>query len=232
MSILITGVAQPGQLGEALAQSFVHGGAAVTLLARDADAVRQRAEELRALGGHASAHVVDLTDADALADVAAAVAREVDGRLDALVLAAGGFAVSGPVDTSDGTGFHRMVAVNLTTAYLATRAFLPLVRAARGAIVYFTSAAVLPDGSPAGLAAYAAAKAGVVALMRAVAADEAPHGVRANAVALANVRTAANVAAMGDGARYVEREAVAEIVRWLCSSAARDITGQVIRVGR
>lgn len=232
MSILITGVARPGQLGEALAQAFVQQGDAVALLARDADAVQQRAEELRASGGQARAHAVDLTDADALADVAAAVARDADGRLDALVLAAGGFAASGAVDASDVAAYHRMLAVNLTTAYLSTRAFLPLVRAARGAIVYFTSAAVLPDGSPAGLAAYAAAKAGVVALMRAVAADEAAHGVRANAVALSSVRTAANVAAMGEGAHYVERESVADVVRWLCSPAARDVTGQVVRVGR
>jgi 3-oxoacyl-[acyl-carrier protein] reductase len=231
MSVLITGVAQPGQLGEALAQGFAQDGAPLALLARDADAVEQRAAELRAHSPRARAHVVDLTDAAALADVAAAVSHDMDGRLDALVLAAGGFAASGPVDASDVAAFHRMVAVNLTTAYLSTRAFLPLVRAARGAIVYFTSAAVLPDGSPKGLAAYAAAKAGVVALMRAVAADEAAHGVRANAVALTSVRTATNVAAMGSGARYVEREAVTEIVRWLCSPASRDVTGQVIRVG-
>ena len=231
MSILITGVAQPGQLGAALAQGFVQHGDAVALLARDADAVRERAAELQAQGGKAHAYVVDLTDADALDGAARQVARDTDGRLDALVLAAGGFAASGAVDAGDVAAYHRMVAVNLTTAYLSTRAFLPLVRAAGGAIVYFTSAAVLPEGSPAGLAAYAAAKAGVVALMRAVAADEAPHGVRANAVALTTVRTAANVAAMGEGARYVERESVADVVRWLCSPAARDVTGQVVKVG-
>jgi 3-oxoacyl-[acyl-carrier protein] reductase len=231
MSILITGVAQPGQLGAALAQGFVQHGATVALLARDAEAVRQRAAELRASGGQAHAYAVDLTDADALAGVTREVARDADGRLDALVLAAGGFAASGAVDGSDVAAYHRMVAVNLTTAYLSTRAFLPLVRAARGAIVYLTSAAVLPAGEPSGLAAYAAAKAGVVALMRAVAADEAAHGVRANAVALTTVRTAANVAAMGDGARYVERESVTDVVRWLCSPAARDVTGQVVKVG-
>ena len=46
-----------------------------------------------------------------------------------------------------------------------------------------------------------------------------------------NVRTDANEAAMGDAARYVERESVAEVVAWLCSPAARDVTGQVLRLG-
>jgi NAD(P)-dependent dehydrogenase (short-subunit alcohol dehydrogenase family) len=68
--------------------------------------------------------------------------------------------------------------------------------------------------------------------MRAVAADEAAHGVRANAVAPTSVRTAANEATMGDSPRYVERESVADVVHWLCSPEARDVTGQVLRVGR
>jgi NAD(P)-dependent dehydrogenase (short-subunit alcohol dehydrogenase family) len=67
--------------------------------------------------------------------------------------------------------------------------------------------------------------------MRAVSADERPSGVRANAVALSAVRTAANVAAMGDDASYVEREDVARVVRWLCSEEARSVTGQVVRLG-
>jgi len=70
-----------------------------------------------------------------------------------------------------------------------------------------------------------------VALMRAVAADERQAGVRANAVALSAVRTAANVAALGADATYVEREDVARVVRWLCSEEARSVTGQIVRLG-
>jgi NAD(P)-dependent dehydrogenase (short-subunit alcohol dehydrogenase family) len=61
-----------------------------------------------------------------------------------------------------------------------------------------------------------------------VAQDEAGNGVRANAVAPNAIRTAANVASMGTESRYVEREEVAAVVRWLCSDDAARITGQAI----
>jgi NAD(P)-dependent dehydrogenase (short-subunit alcohol dehydrogenase family) len=143
---------------------------------------------------------------------------------------AGGFASTGAVADGDLDGWQRMFAINLTTAYLTTRAFLPLVRNARGAIVSFASEAVLPGSRIAGMAAYAAAKAGVATLMLAVAQEERTNGVRANAVAPGSIRTAANIEAMGADKHYIEREDVAAVVTWLCSQAARAVTGQVIRL--
>ena len=81
------------------------------------------------------------------------------------------------------------------------------------------------------MAAYAAAKSGVVALMRAVAADEKKHEVRANAVAPTSIRTAANIQSMGEQQNYVEREEVAATVCYLCSSDASAVSGQVVRLG-
>jgi 3-oxoacyl-[acyl-carrier protein] reductase len=138
--------------------------------------------------------------------------------------------MSGPVAESDPAVFHKMLAINLTTAYLTTRAMLPLLRRTRGSIVYFSSASVLPGGTGARMAAYAAAKAGVAALMRAVADEEAAHGVRANALAPTAVRTASNEQTMGSTTRFVEREQVADVTLYLCSDAAQAITGQLIRL--
>lgn len=228
---LITGAAHAGQVGEAVAERFARDGWTVVLLDRNADEAEARAAALRSAGGRAEAHGVDLTDPDALAAVADRVRATAPDGIAALVHAAGGFAASGPLAESDVAALHRMLAVNLVTAYCATRAFLPAVRRARGAVVYFASPAALAEGSGAGMAAYAAAKAGVVALMRAVAAEERGHGVRANAVAPTAVRTAANEAAMGHDADYVERDVVAGVVRWLCDAAAADVTGQVLRLG-
>ena len=81
------------------------------------------------------------------------------------------------------------------------------------------------------MAAYAAAKSGVLALMRAVAQEEAKAGVRANAVAPTAIRTAANERSMGADASYVEREEVAATVGWLCSASASAVTGQALRLG-
>src|SRR5688500_20136964 len=65
-------------------------------------------------------------------------------RIDALVNAAGGFAMSGPLAGSDVAVWHKMIAINLTTAFIATRAFLPLLRAAKGSVTYLASEAALP----------------------------------------------------------------------------------------
>src|SRR5437764_6077939 len=141
---------------------------------------------------------------------------------------AGGCAMSGPVAESDPDAWTRQLTINLTTAYLTSRAFMPQLRAGRGTIVFFASQAALPGASVANKAAYAAAKSGVIALMRSIAAEERKNGVRANAVAPTTIRTAVNVSAMGDEVRYVEREDVAALVAFLCSDRAGAVSGSVI----
>lgn len=228
--IVLTGVAREGQVGEAVARAFAERGAIVVLLDRDAEQLSARAAELVAGGHRAFAFPCDLTDADAVEAVARKVGSAHGGRVDALVNAAGGFAMSGPLAESDVAGWHRMIAINLTTAFLATRSFLPLVRAGRGSVIYFASEAALPGGRAAGMSAYTAAKSGVVALMRAVAQEEGEHGVRANALAPGAIRTAANVEAMGDTAHYIEREEVADTILFLVSDRARAISGQILQL--
>ncbi|MGZ8457327.1 MAG: SDR family NAD(P)-dependent oxidoreductase [Gemmatirosa sp.] len=229
-TILLTGVGREGQVGEAVARTFAERGDRLALVDRDAGQVEQRAAALRATGHEVHAFACDLADV-AQVDAMVAHVGESLGDVDALVCAAGGFAGSGPLDETEVEHWERMLAVNLRTAMLATRAALPMLRRRRGSIVYFGSVAVLPGGTGAGMAAYAAAKSGVLALMRAVAEDERAHGVRANAVAPTSIRTADNVAAMGDRADYVSREEVAATVHWLCSDAARAVTGQAVRLG-
>ncbi len=156
--------------------------------------------------------------------------RDTDNRLDAVVHLAGGFAMSSIADSTPAV-WQKQLALNLTTAALTARAFLPLVRASRGAFVFFGSAAALPGASVANMAAYATAKGGVLTLMRALAEEERANGVRANALAPTSIRTAANEKSMGSDARYVERDDVARMVVWLCSDASRPMTGQVIALG-
>jgi len=228
-TVLITGVGREGQVGEAVARAFAEAGARLALVDRDAAQVEARAGALRAAGREAHAFACDLTDADAVEAMAARV-REAAGDVGALVCVAGGFAAGNAAD-ADAALWQRMLAINVTTAALATRAALPMLRRTRGAAVYFGSAAALPGATGAGMAAYAAAKSAVLALMRAVAADERVSGVRANAVAPTSIRTAANVEAMGDRADYVSREEVAATVLWLASDAARAVTGQAVRLG-
>lgn len=228
---VLTGVSRPGQVGETVARALAERGAAVVLIDRTGVDAEARASELRALGFHATSAHADLTDVDQLDAVARAVSSEFGG-VDALVNIAGGFSMSGKVADSDPHAWSRQLGIGLTTAYLTTRAFLPLVRTRRGSVVFFASAAALPGGRIGEMSAYAVSKAGVITLMRAVAQEERDSGVRSNALAPTSIRTATNVESMGGAARYVEREEVADAVRFLCfSEAARSITGQVIQLG-
>ncbi len=230
--VVITGVGRAGQVGEALALGFAKRGATLALLDLTLAEVEARAATLRALGYTVSAHAANLADGEAAQTVAneviAATSDRFGGAVHAVVCAAGGFGLTGPLDSTDNAAWQKQFVINLDTAHNATRAFLPAVRTGRGAFVYFASAAALPGAKPEGLGAYAAAKSAVLAMMRAVAADERAHGVRANAVAPTAVRTAANLSNMADSTEYVERESVADVVAFLASDAARNVSGQVL----
>lgn len=227
-TVLLTGVGAEGQVGEVVAQAFANLGAAVALVDRTAAAVEARAADIVARGHDARGYACDLTNADAVTALTQRIRADYGDSLHALVHMAGGFAMSGPVAESSVDVWERQLAINLTTAYLTTRAFIPMLRAGRGAIVLFASEAALPNATNAERSAYAVAKSGVVTLMRAIAAEERKNGVRANAVAPISIRTAANVSAMGANARYIEREQVAAAVTFLCSNDASAVTGDVI----
>lgn len=227
---VVTGVGRAGQVGEEVAREFGRRGAIVAVIDRSAEHAEERARALRAEGLSVNAYGCDLSDAVAAASVARRVAELNDGRIHALANVAGGFAPSGPVAESDPALFELQLRINLGSAYGATRAFLPYLRAARGAIVFVSSAVALPGGAVANLSAYAAAKTGVLALMRAVAQEERVHGVRANAIAPTVIRTRSNLDSMGDKAPYVERESISMVIAFLSSPAAANISGQVIEL--
>lgn len=230
--VVITGVGRAGQVGEAIALGFAKRGATLALLDIQPDEVNARAAALTAQGYAATAHVANLADAEsaqrASEEVFAQTHAQFDRAVHAVICVAGGFGATGPLDESDPAQWHRQFMINLDTAYGATKAFLPALRKGRGALVYFGSVAALPGGNPSGLAAYAAAKSGVMTLMQAVARQERTNGVRANAIAPTQVRTAANIDSMGDDKAYVERDSVADVAAFLVSPLARNISGQVI----
>lgn len=228
--VLVTGIGREGQVGEAVAAALADAGAAIAAVDLLSDVVEARAAALRARGARADAYPCDLTSESAVQALATTVSSRYGGRLDAVVHLAGGFAMSSVAESTLDV-WQRQLALNLTTAAVTTRALLPLVRAARGAFVFFGSAAALPGASVKDIAAYATAKSGVLTLMRALAEEERTNGVRANALAPTAIRTAANEKSMGADARYVEREDVARVVAWLCSDASRPVTGQVVALG-
>ena len=229
--VVITGVGRRGQVGEVVAGEFARQGASLVLVDRDLESVSERASDLSIHGPQVHPFACDLTDARAVGELMVKVSAVASEGVTAVVHMAGGYVEGATVSATDPSTWHKLFAINLTTAFMATRAFLPLVRRARGSMVYFASAAALPGAGVAKMSAYAAAKGGVITLMRAVAAEEKPNGVRANAIAPQAIRTAENLASMGEDHPYVERETVAAWVLWLCSRLAGPVSGQVIRLG-
>ncbi len=229
-SILVTGAGHPGQLAETVGKAFAARGARVILTGRRQDLLDARVADLAADGLRATAAAADLADPGQVDALHESVAEVSAGGLHGLVNVAGGFA-AGPLAGTSPDAWARMFEINVTTAFNVTRAFLPMLRAACGSIVFFSSAAALPGASTKGMAAYVSAKSALLALMRSVAAEERDAGVRANAVAPTSIRTTSNLESMGETGTYVDRETVADWVMWLTSPTSGPVTGQVFRLG-
>ncbi len=228
---LLTGVGQPGQLGETVAGVFAQRGVNLVLVARRTEQTQRVAAQIRKHGVETHLFSCDLADFEAVRKLAANVATVAPMGLSALVHMAGGYVDGSTVAESDPRTLDHLFSINAVTAFATSSAFLPLVRKARGSMVFFASTAAFPGASVARMSAYAAAKSAVVTLARAIAAEEKSTGVRANALAPLAIRTSSNESSMGSDRSYVERETVAEWIWWLCSAASGPVSGQIIRLG-
>jgi NAD(P)-dependent dehydrogenase (short-subunit alcohol dehydrogenase family) len=225
---VVTGGA--GALGQAVTTRLLADGATVCVpveFAEDADRLRQAV--LNADRGRLVLDTVDVTDLDAMTRLAAGVAER-HGRIDVLVTIVGGFAGGALVETDRAT-WDRMLAVNLTSTFVATRAVVPhMVTAGRGRVVTIASRAVVPPAG--GFIAYTTAKAGVIAFSQALAHEMRPHGITVNCILPSTMDTPANRAAMPDSDRtgWVPVDAVADAVAFLVRDESAHLTGTLLTV--
>lgn len=226
--VLITGFGAPGQLSYALVEAFRGAGWRVAVTGRSGE-VADRARDLTEPPGQVVGVAGDLTREDDAARIMDALRDRFD-RLDALVNVAGGLGVVKPLAETTADEWQREVARNAETAFVMSRAALPLLRERGGAIVNFASPAGLR--AIARLGAYSAGKAAVIALTRALALEERQNAVRVNAVAPGMIDTQANREAVEDPSdvEWVTREEIARVVLFLVSDASSGISGETIRV--
>lgn len=225
--VIVTGVGARGQVGYALAQTFLEQGCRLVVTARSS-AVEDLAAELGG-GGDVVPVRADLTTPEG-AEAVVAAARERFGRLDVLVNVAGGLSVIGTVEETSADEWRREIERNATTAFLMCRAAIPLLRETRGSIVNFASPAA--ERARASLAAYSAAKASVLALTQALAREERANGVRVNAIAPGMIDTEQNRESVRDPASvtWVGRDEIARVVLFLAGDDASAITGEMVHV--
>jgi NAD(P)-dependent dehydrogenase (short-subunit alcohol dehydrogenase family) len=229
---VVTGGAQG--IGRAIAERLLASGAAVSIWDRDRSLVEATREEL-ASQGRVESVAVDVTEVAAVEAATQATVRALSG-IDILVNNAG---VAGPnhmlweypVDA-----WREVVEIDLNAVFYCCRAVVPLMRAQNyGRIVNVASIAG-KEGNPSA-SAYAAAKAGVIALTKALGKELATHDIAINCITPAAARTRIfdqitkefvdfMLSKIPRG-RFVKVEEVAAMVAWLVSAENSFTTGAV-----
>lgn len=225
-TLLVTGGASG--LGAATARRFVAEGGRAVIADIDVAAAESVAAKV---GGSVAVHC-DVADESSVAAAVASARRQL-GRLDCVFNSAG-YVRFVPLHELTLADWNHMLAVHLTGTFLVCRAALPVMKeTGGGAIVNMASASALlarPN-----LAAYAAAKGGVIAFSRQLALDAHEYGVRVNVVAPGSVRTPLLAGVYEPGAvphaiqpRIAEPEEIASTVCFLLSDEASFVTAALL----
>lgn len=240
--IIVTGAAQEGGIGEAIARRCHEEGAHVVVTSRSGKDAEAACGRLPQGPRHAPTPLeVDLTD-EAAALRAAREVLETHGHVDGIVHNAG-YPLTDwgrsfldiPIDE-----YARVFDVDVVGALRLTKHLLPgMVARRRGALVFTSSGAAVAGWSD--LHEFSAAKAGVLGIMRNLAQEFGPHNVRANAVAYGNIRSEATFGPLDDDEkdslaadaamkRWGETREAADACVFLLSDMASFVTGQTLIV--
>jgi 3-oxoacyl-[acyl-carrier protein] reductase len=234
---LVTGASRG--IGRGISVQFAREGADVALVGRTSASLEETAAACAAArdGARAVPIVADVTDPAAVDAAVAQTLREL-GRIDFAVANAGS-SEDALVVRARPDHLDAMLDANLKSAfYLVTAVAKPMMRQRAGAIVLLSS--IVGIAGNAGQAAYASAKAGLLGLAKSVAKELGSRTVRVNAVAPGLIETAMTQKMPDEArARYLATIAlgragtvddVSGVVTFLCSDAARYVTGQTIVV--
>jgi NAD(P)-dependent dehydrogenase (short-subunit alcohol dehydrogenase family) len=175
-------------------------------------------------------HAIDLTEAEAVAAMAAEVHARF-GRIDILANIAGGFTMGPPVHETPLASWDFMLNLNARTTFLTSRAIVPYMLAqGYGKVVNVAARAAL-EGK-ARMAPYVISKSAVIRLTESMAAELRDAGINVNCVLPGTIDTPQNRRDMpnADHSRWVPPAALADVILFLASDAARAIHGAAVPV--
>ncbi len=210
-----------GALGHIVVPAFVHAGARVISVDRHVSSGQPDGWV---------AVTADVTDENDVRRLVEEVARK-EGRIDALVNLVGGFAL-GRVAETEVSLWQRMLTLNLTSAFLLSKAVTPYMLGRRSGRIVHVAARAAAEPFP-GAAAYIVSKSGLVALIRALATELAGSGIMVNGILPTTIDTPANRKSMPDvdPSTWVKPESVAQALMYLASDEVSQISGAVIPIG-
>jgi NAD(P)-dependent dehydrogenase (short-subunit alcohol dehydrogenase family) len=230
---IITGASSG--IGKAAAKLFAAHGASVVLVARREASLKLAVDEIENQGGCALAIAGDVTEAGTHEEAVAA-ARATFGGLHIAFNNAGSVGTIGPLAEIEPCQWAEVLAVNLTAAFLGTRAQVPAMIEQGGGALVFTSSFVGNSVGLPGMGPYGAAKAGLMGLVRGITADYAAAGIRVNALLPGGTTTdmagddaqrewAAGLHAMK---RLARPEEIAQAALFLASDMSSFVTGSAL----
>lgn len=172
----------------------------------------------------------DVTNESEVTRVVADTVKQA-GRIDGLINLVGAFAPGSAVDTN-AAKWQTMLSLNVTSAFLLSRAVIPHMTARRrGRLIHIAARAAL-EPFP-GAAAYLVAKAALISLIRVLALELGGAGVTVNGILPGTIDTPANRESMpqADRSTWVKPDSIAQVLVWLMSDETAAINGALIPVG-
>ncbi|HEX4508511.1 MAG TPA: SDR family oxidoreductase [Burkholderiaceae bacterium] len=244
LRVLVT--AGAGGVGAVIARAFHATGARVHVCDIDRSALDRLSAEVPGLTG-------SMADVSVAADVELVFdnVQGALGGLDVLVSSAAISGPTGPIEAIDGPGWERTIAVNLNSQFYFARRAVPMLKQSPSGPSLITIGSVAGRLGFGFRAPHTSSTWAVVGLMKSLAVELGPHGIRVNAILSGTIDSAglraaiaAGAAAAGAGAeethehdlntislrRRVGADDVAALALFLCSPAARNLTGQAVSV--
>ncbi len=222
--VLITGAA--GNLGQASARAFATAGARIALVDHNLDALTGLQAEIHG----SAAFAADLIQPESVAAMVAQVHQHF-GRIDVLANIAGGFTMGPAVHETPDRDWDRMLDLNARTVFNTCRTVIPhMLAQGSGRIINVAARAAL-EGK-AHMAPYCVSKAAVITLTESLAAEHKDRDITVNCILPGTLDTPQNRAAMPDQdhTQWVPPAALADVILFLASDAARCVTGAAVPV--